>query len=512
MFVPIALALAVLLGSGMYLSYRKDRNWNQDEAVAFLESTCHLHEFMQLTYDRVPPYGAWAEARTWQRLIEGEGELCLGRIRSDLLDRDIHPPLYYWLLHLWILGNGGRYTFMATFGLNLLLAAVAALALYKLGRTLFASRLDGLAVAFCAALNPIAAYATVEFRPYALLGPATAVYLLALVRAVPSALTRRRTVLRGTALALATAAGLLSHHLFGVVLIGGAAFAVAQLWRRPRELLRVGAFSVAGVALALAIFPLITQITSNPWAIEPAASRFPLREKRLVKAFWNLVPRFGEQHVILAVAVALIVLLLGIAWKDWPPGGFRRTRGLAIALVVLIVPTAIALQYGLGFSPAHAMTPKYLASVWPAVGLFAVLVFRLFGRHRFAIALGCGVLLSAATVSRIDDRWDKLFDDARIVKRHKTLVIDSLSRTHLPMILPRIKPDTQVFIASQEHLLEHDAWRTNEDFTFVTCTRDRASRKSSSRLVRAFSETHAAGPSVRWDSCWYTQPFEARRR
>ena len=48
-FVPIALALAVLLGSGMYLSYRKDRNWNQDEAVAFLERTCHLHEFMQLT-------------------------------------------------------------------------------------------------------------------------------------------------------------------------------------------------------------------------------------------------------------------------------------------------------------------------------------------------------------------------------------------------------------------------------------------------------------------------------
>ena len=263
--VPVVLVIACLLGSGMCLSHRTDRDWNQDEAISFLESTCHLSDYKSLVGGGAPPYGAWAAAHDWQRLIESEGELCLGQIRSDLATGDMHPPLYFWLLHLWLLGNGGQRAFMATIGLNLLLAAVGTLALYKLGRTLFASRLDGAALAFCAALNTVAAYASMEFRPYALLGAVTSIYLLALERARPAAATKRRMYVRGAALSLATAAGVLTHHMFAAVLIGGAVYAAARLFRKPRELLRVGAFSAAGVALALVLFPLVTQIASKPW-------------------------------------------------------------------------------------------------------------------------------------------------------------------------------------------------------------------------------------------------------
>ncbi len=507
----VRLLVLCLLGAGMVLNQRKDRDWNQDEAITFLESTCHLSDYRLVIEKRTPPYGVWAEARDWQRFLDSEGRLCLGEIRDDLANLDIHPPLYFWLLHLWLLGSGGDRAFMTVMGLNLLLMAVGALALYKLGRTLFASRLDGVVVAFCAVLNPITAYASMEFRPYALLGAATSIYLLTLVRALPAAPTRRRTFWRGAALTLSTAAGLLTHHLFGVVLFAGAVFAAARLVRAPRELLRVGAFSVGGVALALAIFPLFSQIGSNPWAVEPEQVHFDSRERQLLRTFGRALPHFDERQAIVACAVGLIVLLLGFAWNDWPRAGFRRTRGFAIALVAVLVPGALVLQYGLGFSPAHAMTPKYLAAVSPVVGLAVALVFRLLGRHRFALAAGCCTLLALATASRIEQRWARLFANARIVKDHERLILDEVSRTTLPRIIVRVRPETQVFVAEQKYLLESDAWRTGDDFTFVTCVRDGLSRKRSAQLARAFGETHYESGGRKWTACWRTQPFKARR-
>ena len=216
--------------------------------------------------------------------------------------------------------------------------------------------------------------------------------------------------------------------------------------------------------------------------------------------------------MLLAGAVGLIVCLLGVAWNDWPRGGFRRTRGLAIVLVVLVVPGVIVLQYALGFSPSHAMKAKYLASLSPLVGLCAALVFRLIGgRQRFAIAAACCVLLGTVTFARIDKNWERLFANARIMKESR-LIIDDVTRARLPMTLARIKPDTQVFVATQDHILGSEAWRTADDFTFVTCLRDWSARKRSKQLAVLFSQTHDKGKSRVWGTCWYAQPFKARGR
>ena len=79
---------------------------------------------------------------------------------------DIHPPLYYWLLHFWIHLFGQSEVAVRS------LSAVAAVLLvgiiYQLGARLF-DRRAGLMAAFVAAVSPFQVYYAQEARMYALL-------------------------------------------------------------------------------------------------------------------------------------------------------------------------------------------------------------------------------------------------------------------------------------------------------------------------------------------------------
>ena len=79
---------------------------------------------------------------------------------------DIQPPLYYYLLHLWmgLFGQGE----IAVRGLSLLLGMLSVPLFYILGRRLF-SREVGLIAAGLAALSPLYVWYSQEVRMYTLL-------------------------------------------------------------------------------------------------------------------------------------------------------------------------------------------------------------------------------------------------------------------------------------------------------------------------------------------------------
>ncbi len=92
---------------------------------------------------------------------------------------DIHPPLYYWLLHGWLRLTGDSEFAVRAFSalLGVLLVALT----YALGR-LLTGRWAGLAAAFLAAINPFQVYYSQEARMYMLLAALTAGVMWALTR------------------------------------------------------------------------------------------------------------------------------------------------------------------------------------------------------------------------------------------------------------------------------------------------------------------------------------------
>ncbi|NLG52290.1 MAG: hypothetical protein GX552_19435 [Chloroflexi bacterium] len=124
---------------------------------------------------------------------------------------DIHPPLYYTLLHFWIaLGEGEA----MVRGLSLLASVLALPVMYGLGRTLFDGR-TGLVATLLLAVAPFHIWYAQEARMYAwvtlLLSASVLLALLA---------WQKRRVGLWVAYALVTAAALYTHYyaVFGILL------------------------------------------------------------------------------------------------------------------------------------------------------------------------------------------------------------------------------------------------------------------------------------------------------
>jgi hypothetical protein len=99
-----------------------------------LSATCHQGEFDCTIRPGAPPAGRWAPASEWQRFLAVEHRWCFATIGRDLVATDIHPPAYFWPLHIWTLAFGVGLTTAAW--LNAPIDALTALALFALARDL----------------------------------------------------------------------------------------------------------------------------------------------------------------------------------------------------------------------------------------------------------------------------------------------------------------------------------------------------------------------------------------
>ena len=102
---PLLLLLVViLLGAGVRLiGIATKARFTRDEAVSYLCAAGRQGESLLVIKHKDYPYGAWSKAARWKEFWKADKYFCFGLISSDLLQYDIHPPLYFWLLHIWTL-------------------------------------------------------------------------------------------------------------------------------------------------------------------------------------------------------------------------------------------------------------------------------------------------------------------------------------------------------------------------------------------------------------------------
>ncbi len=244
-----------------------------------------------------------------------------------LLRLDGSPPLFYLLLHGWIVVAGTSEA--ATRMLPLLFALLAVPVSWWAGNALFGRRAGALA-AIGAAGCPFLTYYAQETRMYSLVAVlsvlACASFVLAFVHG-----RRKHLWLLGVWLVL-----LLYAHNWALFLVGGMAVAWLWLWRHGRVEPRDGALLAAGVAVAYAPWvPSLVYQASNtaaPWASRPSAL--------------NLIGIPGSMFGYLAVPLLAVGVIAALRRGRMPEG--------AALLAGIAVVAATAAFLGSQLEPAWA--------------------------------------------------------------------------------------------------------------------------------------------------------------
>jgi mannosyltransferase len=277
-----------------------------------------------------------------------------------ILGQDGNPPLYYVLLHLWMLGFGEGEA--ATRALSLVFALLAIPASFWAGSRVFDRRAGALAAAGAAG-SPFLSYYAQETRMYSLVVLlsilASAAFALAFVRG-----ERRQVAWLGLWLAL-----LLYTHTWGLFLVASMGVCWSVLWRRG---LVGGADGVRLAAvLALLYAPWLPSVVSQaahtaaPWAERPS----PL----LLLGFAGGL--FGY------VALPLLIVAVFFALRRRPPVD-RAVRVLAAMAVMTVSLAWVCSQ----IQPAWAT--RYLAVVLGPVLLALASVVSRGARWTFLALLG----------------------------------------------------------------------------------------------------------------------------
>ena len=301
---------------------------------------------------------------------EGNSAVMAARALSQIARaaaNDIHPPLYYWLLHLWT-----RVAGVSEYGLRSLSALLGVLlvwAVAELARRLY-NDTTGLAAAFVAALAPFQVYYSQEARMYiqlTLLATTSALAFWWFVEFERRELSGSQRpplydcpILTWPALGLALSwiAGLYTHYAFPLVIGVLSILYLVWLWR-SRGLGKVGRRLrrwVALLALALLFFA--------PW--------LPIAIRQLTT--W---PSGGSaMSPAAALQTALTILGLGPVARGGAGSGWMWALTALALLGALPLPFHITRGRGAG---TQGYLLRWLTPIlWVAAPLASMLAFGLF--------------------------------------------------------------------------------------------------------------------------------------
>ena len=403
----VVLAIALLAGTGLRVhAQQASPNIQHDEAWSYASASGRLGPFLAAMDGGLT--GRWVPASEWQHFWQSDGLSDVGRIGPDLAANDVHPPLYFGLLHGW-LAITGEHVWSGR-ALNLVFAALAVLAIFGLARALGFERLEGALVALVWAVSPAVVSVSSITRQYDLVALTTVLLVWGLVKACgapPEQLEgerRPRTWLWLAVLwvAAATAAALLTHYQAVLLVAGGAFYVVAGFLLARRSGRRRPWWPPL---LGLAAGTLAAALLAPGWSGAFGRERSKLEHfstKVLVEkldAIAQTLGRFvgGPVLIIAAAVVVVVVLLLIPRTRRSIVQRVRTARPgwWTILYFAVFTAGAIILQNVLFLSMPPRISARYLAMAWPFLAFLPLLFFGLWPQgslraHRGLLPAGAG--------------------------------------------------------------------------------------------------------------------------
>ncbi len=441
------------------------RRISHDDGISYLAATGH-----QGMYSTSAPTNIWTSAGEWQALWSPSEFGVFRIIARDLAEYDIHPPLYFWMLHIWSHLYG--ITLQTGPFLNIPFHILACLAITAACRLLkcppIICGIAGLLWLFSGSHLLV----STEARQYSLLGMMSAAFLLSLLRFVCNP-----NYSKSIWLCLTCALGMLTHYHFILLLtvccgMAGGQLILTKRWRTLSML--------AGVVLLASVAFLIMHPTFYLSFGRASSQAQPFA--------WSEIP-----NRIRLIQIALLEMVLPnrfarimtyLTWRHWLPSMLLAITGIGIAVLTLIkhatketmmhkikcfttIPFVsslgclflIALLYVTCRSPRHAMGAKYLILVSPLLFVFLGQVLAwLYSRHRAWATVSLWLLLTVQTAFSAQVTH-AAFARGRNLSNHNplqmgaALIIDSTARGVLPTVVWHAPSEMAVFASRQSFLL-----------------------------------------------------------
>lgn len=275
---------------------------------------------------------------------------------------DIHPPLYYLVLHAWVKLTGNSE--FAVRALSALAGVGLVLAVYLLGRILL-RRDIALVAALYAGLSPFQVYYSQETRMYmwaALLGALSWLAFVQLIKPVSQAPLRRWSWGWACAYLVISSAATYSHYLlFAVILSQNAAFLYVWLSQgKQRQMVWLGRWIVLQLALVLAYVPWLI-VSWNSLTGWPAVGDVLPFEQFISRAGQVLAYGVTIPQRSLVLSSGLVLLILAVIVPL-----VTRRRGAWLIWFYLVVPLVTLFTLSIG-RPLYK--DKFLLFVSPAYAL-----------------------------------------------------------------------------------------------------------------------------------------------
>lgn len=304
---------------------------------------------------------------------------------------DIHPPLYYALLHLWT-GLAGRSEFALAF-LSLWFGMAALPLAAQIGRRLYGPS-AGLLAAFLVAISPFAIWYAQEVRMYTL-----GSFLLLLLLALSLALLRRPrprpALFVGIALLAALALWTLYYSAFALLALN--LFLIPWLfWRAQARLWPWLLAQAAALALYLPWLPIALRQAFDP-PVPPWRDPLPWRDLLLQAAREGSVALAYGQTLDPAQWQPLAALILLAALASWRS---RARAATALLWMASLGPLALILAASLLFTPLyHVRYLSLYAAAFPILLAAGLLHLARSARGRWLSLLIGLLLLAGSTLS-----------------------------------------------------------------------------------------------------------------
>ena len=336
----------------------------------------------------------------------------LPQLMHTLVYEDLHPPLYYLLLHFWMMLAGSsewavRLPSLASAVLLAPLAFATAMEIGRHGRSATALRAAGLAAAALIGTSPFLAYYAQEARMYSLAAALALAGTWAYMRAVGGA--RRSWWLLFSVL---LAASLYTQYMSVFVL---PAYWVYALLLNRKSLTRTLHFSLLAGLLylpwAAPVYLQLGRLLRSPdyWVsthIDPVS---------FLRAMWRaFLPNTRMRWGVLAGGIGLAGAIATALRR-----GFRlseRVRRTALVFLTALTPlglTFVAVRLAPKFAARYTIVAAAPLYVCAAVVLWALVQRTATGRALFVLATAAGLLLSLHSTLRVLRGIENPRDDAR---------------------------------------------------------------------------------------------------
>lgn len=439
---------------GAALRFYAISNWKQglshDESVSYLCASATEGAYQ----NRIPALvDSYSTVGAIQGLYARPENVQLATVSSDLSRYDIHPPLYFWALHLQhtLVGSGITGGMWLNFiaGLGLLLFT------FLFARNALGSVDHALAACAILYLAPAVTQIDLEARQY---------QFMALCAMVSYLLTQRR--LLGIAGAgelllftLVNAFGMLSHYYYAFILVPG----LVLVWRAYRwtvPTLTYGASLLGSLLLFMVLFPEFIEFVSSYTSRVKEAKEAAGLIDRIKTILYASLAFFTQAHLLRYVFLGLGLLGLGmIVLRAWKERARRVHFGGAIGQVMITLLWCVSFTvalYLVGISPPHAVGEQYFSYFWPLLAIALVYVarrvfdarYRTWILYAYMLQLGISSTLAVRSSGYLEPILPAGWYEE--IRNSDLLVTDDRKRSFLPRAMRTLPEALPLFIMERE--------------------------------------------------------------